>query len=142
MIIPCSIVDSSITSFAISSNAFSRSRKIVVVLLLYPGLSVLIGVTFCKSVATVSVVPKPLLKPSEFWCTGCADQLIRARIIRSITFDSAGSKEIGRYVISFFGIGTIFATFHASGSLPSVKDWLISLSIRYLVGKGRFFIIE
>ena len=48
---------------------FSRSvRKIVVVLLLYPGLSVLIGVTFCKSFATASVVPYPLLKPSEFWC--------------------------------------------------------------------------
>ena len=50
------------------------------------------GVTLCKSVATASVVPKALLKPSEFWWTGSVDQLIRASIIRSITFDKAGAR--------------------------------------------------
>ena len=114
----------------------------VVVLLLYPGLRVLIGVILCKSVATASVVKKTLLKPSEFWWTGSADQLIRASIIRSITFDKAGSKDIGRWVISFLGIGTILAIFYAAGSLPSVTDWLINLSMRYLVDKGTFFIME
>ena len=49
---------------------------------------------------------------------------------------------MGRWVISFLGIGTIFATFHAEGSLLSVNDWLINLSIRYLADRGAFLIME
>ena len=73
----------------------------------------------CISVAMASIVPTPLLKPREYGLLGCASTN------RSMTFGKAGSSEMGRCVLSFFGIGIILAIFHLAGSLPSVNDWLV-----------------
>ena len=75
---PSSAADSSNTSFETSSNAFSRSRKMVAERALYPLLQVVIGAALCTSVAMASVVPTPLLKPREYGLIGWADHLTLA----------------------------------------------------------------
>ena len=64
------------------------------------------------------------------------------KINRSMTFKNDGSSEMGRCVLSFFGIGIILAIFHLVGSLPTVNDWLMSLRERFLVASGAFLNIE
>ena len=59
-----------------------------------------------------------------------------------MTFENAGSSEMGRCVLSFFGISIILTIFHLVGSLPSVNDWLMSPRKRFLVASGAFLIIE
>ena len=73
---PSSNADSSNTSFETSSNVFSRSRKIVAELDLYPLLRGVIVSAVCISVAMASTVPTPLLKPSEYGLIGWEDNLI------------------------------------------------------------------
>ena len=58
---------------------------------------------------------------------------------RSMNFEKAGSSEMGRCVLSFFGIGIILAIFHL---VPSKNDWLMSRRKRCLVDNGVFLIIE
>ena len=96
----------------------------------------------CISVAMASIVPTPLLKPIEYGLIGWADHLTLASTNRSMTFEKAGSSEMGRCVLSFFGIGIILAIFHLVGSLPSENDWLMCRRKRCLVDNGIFLIIE
>ena len=79
----------------------------------------------CISVAMASIVPTTLLKHREYGLIGWADQLTLASTNRSMTFEEAGSSEMGRCVLSFFGIGIILAIFHLVGSLPSENDLII-----------------
>ena len=137
-----STADSSNTSFETILKAFSRSRKIVAERDLYPLLRAVIGAAVCISVAMTSIVPTPLLKPREYGLIDWADHLTLARTNRSMTFEKAGSTEMGRCVLSFFGIRIILVIFHLVGSLPSVNDWLISRRKRCLVLIGVFLIIE
>ena len=87
----------------------------------------------CISVAMASIVPTALLKPREYGLIGWADHIFLASINRSMTFEKAGSSEMGRCVLSFFGISIILAIFHLVGSLPSENDWLMSRRKRWLV---------
>ena len=86
-----------------------------------------------------SMVPTPLQKPREYGLIGWADHLTLASTNRSITLEMTGSSEIGRCVLSFFGIGIILAIFHLVGSFPS--DWLMSRRKRCFVATGTFLII-
>ena len=90
--------------------------------LLYPLLKVVIGAALCTRVAMASMVPTPLLKPREYGLIGWADHLTLASTNRSMTLEMTGSSEIGRCVLSFFGIGTIFAIFHLVGYLGFVDQ--------------------
>ena len=96
----------------------------------------------CISVAMASIFPTPLLKPREYGLIGWADYLTLASTNRSMTFEKAGNSEMGRCVLSFFGIGIILAIFYQVGSLPSENDWLMSRRKRFLVDNGVFLIIE
>ena len=139
---PSSAADSSNTSFETSSKAFSRSRKMVAERALYPLLSEVIGAALCTSVAMASMVPTPFLKPREYGLIGWADHLTLASTNRFMTLEMTGSSEIGRCVLSFFGIGIILAIFHLVGSFPSENDWLMSRRKRCFVASGTFLIIE
>ena len=88
------------------------------------------------------MVPTPLLKHKEYELIGWANHLTLASTNRSMTLESAGSSEIGRCVLSFWGIGTILAIFHQVGSLPSENDWLMSMRKKCFVASGTFLIIE
>ena len=92
---PSSAADSSNTSFETSSKAFSRSRKIVSERNLYPLLRAVIGASVCISVLMTSIVPTPLLKPREYGLIGWADHLTQAITNRLMTFEKAGSSEMG-----------------------------------------------
>ena len=96
----------------------------------------------CISVAMALIVPTPLLKPREYGLIGWADHLTLASTNRSMTFEKAGSSEMGRCILSFFGIRMILAIFLLVGSLPSENDWLMSRRKRWLVDNGVFLIIE
>ena len=96
----------------------------------------------CISVVMVSIVPTLLLKPKEYGLIVWADHLSLASTNRSMTFEKAGSNEMGRFVLSFFGIGKIFVIFHLVGSLPSENDWLMSRRKMCLVDNGVLLIIE
>ena len=84
----------------------------------------------------------PLLQHREYWLIRGADHLTLASTNRSMTFENAGSSEIGRCVLSSLGNGIIVAIFHVVGSLTFVNDCLMSLSKRCLVASGAFLIIE
>ena len=56
-----------------------------------------------------------------------------------MTFENAGSSEMGRCVLSF---GIILAIFYLVGNLPSENDWLLSLRKWFLVASGAFLIFE
>ena len=101
---------------------FSRSRKIVAEQDLYPLLRAVIGAVVYINVVRASIVPTPLLKPREYKLIGWEDHLTLISTNRSMTFENAGSSEMGRCVLSFFGIGIILIIFHLVGSLPSVND--------------------
>ena len=58
-----------------------------------------------------------------------------------MTFEKAGSSEMGQCVLSFFGIGIILVIFYLVGSIPSENDWLMSRRKRCLVVSGTFLII-
>ena len=58
---PRTAADFSKTSLDTSSNAFSRSRKIVAERDLYPLLKAVIGAAVCINVAKASIVQTPLL---------------------------------------------------------------------------------
>ena len=137
-----SAADSSKTSFETSSKAFSRSRKIVAERDLYPILRAVIGAAVCITVAMASIVPTPLLKSREYGLIGWADHLTLASTKCSMIFEKAGSSEMGRCVLYFFGIGIILAIFHLVDSLPSENDWLISRRKRCLVASGAFWFID
>ena len=94
------------------------------------------------NVAMASIVPTALLKPSEYRLIGWADHLTLVSTNRSMTLENVGSSEMGRCVLSFFGISIILAIFHLVGSLPSENDWLMSRRKRCLVTSGVFLIIE
>ena len=79
------------------------------------------------------------MKPREYGLIGWADHLTLISTNRSMTLENAGSSEMGRCVLSFFGIGIILAIFHLVGSLPSVNYWLRK---RFLIASGAFLIIE
>ena len=64
---PSSTADSIKTSLDTSSNAFWRSRKIVVEQDLYPLPKAVIEAAVCNNVAIASIIPSPLLKPREYW---------------------------------------------------------------------------
>ena len=66
----------------------------------------------CISVAMASIVLTPLLKPRQYGLIVWADYLTLASTNRSMTFEKAGSNEMGRCVLSFFGIGIILAIFY------------------------------
>ena len=102
---------------------------------------VVIGAALCTRVAMASMVPTPLLKPREYGLIGWADHLTLASTNRSMTLEMTGSSEIGRCVLSFFGIGIILAIFHLVGSFPSENDWLMSRRKRCFVASGTFLII-
>ena len=95
----------------------------------------------CISVAMASNVPTPLLKPREYGLIGWAGHLAPPSTNRYMTFEKAGSSEMGRCVLSFFGSGIILVIFHLVSSLPSLNDWLMSRSKRCLVDNGVFLII-
>ena len=139
---PSSAADYSKTSFETSSKTFSRSRKIVAELDLYPLLRVVIGAAVCISSTMPSIVPTPLLKHRAYRLIGSADHLTLASTNRFMTFEKAGSSEMGRCILSFFGIGIILAIFYLVGSLPSENDWLMSRRKWCLVASGAFLIIE
>ena len=63
----------------------------------------------CISVAMTSIVPTSLMKPREYGLISLADHLTLASTNRFMTFKKAGSSEMGRCVLSFFGIGIIGA---------------------------------
>ena len=71
------------------------SRNIVAEQEVDPLLRAVIGTAVCISVAMASIVPTPLLKPREYGLLGWADQLTLTSINRSMTFDKAGSSEMG-----------------------------------------------
>ena len=62
---PSSAADSSRTSFDTSSNAFSRSWKIVAERDVYPLLKAVVGAAVYINVAMASIVPTALLKHRE-----------------------------------------------------------------------------
>ena len=64
------------------------------------------------NVARASIVPTPLLKPREYGLIGWADHLTLVSTNRSMTFVNTGSGEMGRCVLSFFGISIILAISH------------------------------
>ena len=119
---PCSATDSNNTPFETITKAFSMSRKIVAERDFNPLLRAVIGAAVCNSFAMASIVPTPLLKPREYGLIGGSDHLTLASTNCSMTFEKAGSSEMGRCILSFFGIGIILAIFHLVGSLPSVND--------------------
>ena len=96
----------------------------------------------CISVVMASIVPTPLLKPREYGLICWADHLTLASTNCFMTFEKAGSNEMGRCVLSFFGIGIILAIFHLVGSLLSENDWLMSRRKMCLLDNGVFLIIE
>ena len=61
----------------------------------------------CFSVAMASIVPTPLLKPRKYGLIGWAHHLTLASTNRSMTCEKAGSREMGRCVVSFFGVGNV-----------------------------------
>ena len=73
------------------------------------------------------------MKPRDVELIGWVYHLTLASTIRSMTFEKAGSSEMGRCVLSFFGIGIILAIVYLVGSLPSVNDWFISRRKRWIV---------
>ena len=89
---PSSAADSSRTSVDTSS----RSRKIVPERDLYHILRAYIGASVYIDVARASIVPTPFLKPREYGLIGWADHLTLVSTNRSMTFENAGSSEIGR----------------------------------------------
>ena len=135
---PSSAADSSNTSFETGSKAFSRSRKIVSERDLYPLLRAVIRAAVCISVAMASIVPTLLLNLREYGLIVWMDHLTLASTNCSMTFEKAGSSEMGRCVWSFFGIGIIMAIFHQVCGLPSVNAWLNSRGKRCLVASGVF----
>ena len=62
---------------------------------LHPLLRAVIGAAVCISVAMASIVPTPPLKPREYGLIGWADHLTLASTNRSMTFEKAGSSEMG-----------------------------------------------
>ena len=96
----------------------------------------------CISVAMASIVPTPLLKSGKYRLIGWADHLTLASTNRSMTFEKAGSNEMGRCVLSFFGIGIILTIFHLVDSLPSENHWLMSRRKRCPVDNGVFLVIQ
>ena len=96
----------------------------------------------CISVAMASIVPTPLRKPREYGLIDWADHLTLAITNCSMTFEKARSSEMGRCVLSFFGIGIMLAIFHLVGSFPSENDWLMTWRKRCLVNNGEFLIFE
>ena len=139
---PSSAAYSSNPFFEISSKAFSRCKKILAERDLYTLLRAVIGAAVCISVAMASIVPTLLLKPREYGSIGWADHLTLASINRSMTLENAGSSDIGRCVLSFFGIGIILAIFHLVDSLPSENSRLMCRRKRCLAASGTLLIIE
>ena len=90
---PSSAADFSRTYLDTSSKAISRSKKIVAEKDLCHILKALIGAAVCSNVAIASIVPT--LKHREYSLVGWADYLTLASTIHSITFEKAGSNEIG-----------------------------------------------
>ena len=91
--------------------------KIVAERELYPLLGAVIGAAVCISVAMASIVQSPFLKPREYGLIGWADHLNLASTNRSMTFEKAGSIEIGlRFVFLWdrYNIGH----FPSSGQSP------------------------
>ena len=83
---PRSTANSSNTFFVTSSNAFSRSMKIVTERDLHPLQRAVIGAAVYVSVAMASIVRTPLLKPREYGLIGWANHLTLASTNRSMTF--------------------------------------------------------
>ena len=85
------------------------SRKIVSERDFYPLLRAVIGAAVYINVAMASIVRTPLLKPRVYGLIGWTDHLTLVSTNRFMTFENAGSREMGRCVLSFIGIGIILA---------------------------------